>query len=388
MFIKSGTYNETTLEINKSVSLIGQDPLTTVMILTPRFIKVNTNIPFYYGSHFEDALNIQAPNVRISGLTIINNQEGGNTMISGNGDQITNNTIITNNVWLSSFQVFAQNTLINSSITFFGANTTIAANTIENGYIYLGVGSENVVVYGNGLFGDGEDGGIGVLGNASIVFHNTVRGSIKGITTVGEASGNIVCANIISGCSIGLEAFTENDNNIFFGNEVANNSCGVNAAEIWSIGKNQIFYHNNFINNTYQVNTNSTVKGSTGHDWELHHGGTFDNGAKGNYWSDYNGTDANRDGRGDSPYVIDSNRSDRYPLMSPFNISSIQFQLANWTYNTTYSFPEYPPEPKQENQTGQPEPFPVAPVAAASVATIAVVGACLLVYFKKRNHKP
>jgi hypothetical protein len=31
-------------------------------------------------------------------------------------------------------------------------------------------------------------------------------------------------------------------------------------------------------------------------------------------------------------------------------------------------------------------PFPVVPVAAASVATIAVVGAGLLVYFKKRRH--
>jgi hypothetical protein len=34
------------------------------------------------------------------------------------------------------------------------------------------------------------------------------------------------------------------------------------------------------------------------------------------------------------------------------------------------------------------EPFPAAPVAAASVATIAVLSVGLLVYFKKRNHKP
>jgi hypothetical protein len=32
------------------------------------------------------------------------------------------------------------------------------------------------------------------------------------------------------------------------------------------------------------------------------------------------------------------------------------------------------------------EPFPVAPVAVASVATIAVVGATLLIYFRKRKH--
>jgi hypothetical protein len=34
----------------------------------------------------------------------------------------------------------------------------------------------------------------------------------------------------------------------------------------------------------------------------------------------------------------------------------------------------------------EPEPFPTVPVVAASVVTVFVVGAGLLVYFKKRNH--
>lgn len=46
----------------------------------------------------------------------------------------------------------------------------------------------------------------------------------------------------------------------------------------------------------------------------------WDNGTTGNYWSNYNGTDNNGDGIGDTPYVIDHNNQDNYPLMTEFII--------------------------------------------------------------------
>jgi nitrous oxidase accessory protein NosD len=53
----------------------------------------------------------------------------------------------------------------------------------------------------------------------------------------------------------------------------------------------------------------------------------WDNGTQGNYWSDYNGTDANHDGIGDTPYSIDVLDRDRFPLMqSPIN-PSIQLSI-------------------------------------------------------------
>ena len=74
-----------------------------------------------------------------------------------------------------------------------------------------------------------------------------------------------------------------------------------------------IFYHNNFLNNTIHVHSvNST--------------NTWDNGCPsgGNFWSDYNGTDTNNDGIGDRPYMIDEKNQDRHPLMNPWTPSEYQ----------------------------------------------------------------
>ena len=49
----------------------------------------------------------------------------------------------------------------------------------------------------------------------------------------------------------------------------------------------------------------------------------WDNGTKGNFWSDYTGIDINSDGVGDTPYNLSDvgNKKDRYPLMEePFRI--------------------------------------------------------------------
>ena len=85
-----------------------------------------------------------------------------------------------------------------------------------------------------------------------------------------------------------------------------------------------IIYQNNIINNSFsnpgyqayeQTPQNFTNK--------------FDNGTIGNYWSNYNGSDSNHDGIGDSTYHIMENNTDRKPLMLPSNISRPFFIFLN-----------------------------------------------------------
>jgi len=227
------------------------------------------------------------------------------------------------------------------------------------------------------------------------------------------------------GISIGIS-----ESNIIVGNTISNSTS--QGIVLWDSPNNAI-YHNNFVNNTLHFyDTGATPSLNA-----------WDDGEEGNFWSDYNGTDANSDGIGDTPYRVDSNNQDGYPLMkrwdpakpvdnappqisisSPenklYNVSSvpltfsaneaasrISFSLDNQdnvtiTGNTTLSglpngshnLTVYVTD--QFGNTGAseiiyfsvdvPEPFPTLLVASASGVSITAVAACLLYYRKKRNH--
>jgi hypothetical protein len=84
---------------------------------------------------------------------------------------------------------------------------------------------------------------------------------------------------------------------------------------------NNVIYNDNFENNrVFQV---------YGFDYYTN---TWDNGypSGGNNWSDYNGTDSNDDGIGDTPYVISVYNTDRYPLMAPCSM----FDSGTWNGTT------------------------------------------------------
>lgn len=68
--------------------------------------------------------------------------------------------------------------------------------------------------------------------------------------------------------------------------------------------------HNSFIDNQYQIQAQGYKN-------------TWDSGypSGGNYWSDHNPPDQNRDKIGDSPYFVDENNTDWYPLIYPYSFA-------------------------------------------------------------------
>ena len=134
-----------------------------------------------------------------------------------------------------------------------------------------------------------------------------------------SSSNNTITGNTICNNNDGVYLRDLSNNNTITGNTICNNS---NNGIYLRDSSNNVIYLNKFIdNNVNAYNYNGT--------------NYFDNGTYGNYWSDYTGVDADSDGIGDTPYYIEEDAIDNYPLMSPANITidilGPQFMKITWT---------------------------------------------------------
>jgi len=206
----------------------------------------------------------------------------------------------------------------------------------------------------------------GFVNNSSIT-NNCLRDNGSGI----RAGTNCIVAgnNITQNSGVGLWAIS---NNLIKSNHVAKNEIGIGTGGsentiieniiienekgiyFFDSAENNLIYHNNLVNNEVQFYNKDSNASNT---WNNNH--------EGNYWSNYNGTDVDGDGIGDTPYVIDEKNQDNYPLMAPY---------------------EAPPTPSPE-PTPEINSFSTSLILIASGIAAAVVGVSLLVYFKKRRAK-
>ena len=178
----------------------------------------------------------------------------------------------------------------------YSHNNTVLSNEIESNYvngIYIDASTDNSIL-GNNVSSNGfsfiEGNGIILYASSNnTIAGNNVRSNKNGIRVYGWASNNNITENDI----------TENENGIVLDGDVTNT--------------NNLFYHNNFVGNAVHV---AIIGGG-------HPVNVWDNGSEGNYWDDYlekypNATEIDGTGIWDTPYVIDENNQDNYPIVPEF----------------------------------------------------------------------
>jgi parallel beta-helix repeat protein len=180
----------------------------------------------------------------------------------------------------------------------------------DNIYDSIVVERNNIVIDGAShiLQGTGDGTGIYLSGRSNVAIQNMqIRYFDYGIY-LRSSSGNNIYGNTITNNEWGIYLRESSDNNILYGNTITNNEWGI---QFYRRSSKNIFYHNSFIDNTGQVYVPYTREN------------IWDDGypSGGNYWSDYrnrypNATELDDSGLWDTPYVIDENNQDNYPLMS------------------------------------------------------------------------
>jgi parallel beta-helix repeat protein len=150
--------------------------------------------------------------------------------------------------------------------------------------------------------------------NVVISGNNITANAAEGIW-FDSSNNNIASGNNITNNGYGISLGSSSNNNVN-GNNITNNIYGFYLT--FASNRNTI-YHNDLMNNTNQVTSFDSTN-------------IWDDGypSGGNYWSDYNGTDANHDGIGDTLYTIAANNTDNYPLMGTLYSFTI-FAFSPWS---------------------------------------------------------
>lgn len=234
----------------------------------------------------------------------------------------SNNSISGNNVRLST-RPTPDDVASGVTILYSSSYNTISGNSIENAFegVQLQSSSNYNSVSGNDVKNNYY--GIGVVdSNYNSISGNTVTSGKVGIDFE-RCSNNIVCRNnITENNDNGITLYPQALSNVLYKNYIVNNHRGI---VLWEASYNSI-YNNNFVNNTQQVYIITSG-----------YNNLWDNGypSGGNYWSDYNGTDfysgpyqnvSGSDGIGDTPYVINSENRDNYPLFPPEKMRDLMIE--------------------------------------------------------------
>jgi len=169
-------------------------------------------------------------------------------------------------------------------------NNDVSENSLEDNEVGISLAwSANNNLEGNNMTNAAKRGSYGIR------LHSSAR--------------NTIIANLMANSLHGVKLIYESTENSLVSNNVTNNFYGIYV----SYASNNTIHHNSFVGNTNQAKSYKSVN-------------TWDDGypSGGNYWSDYRGVDEKSglgqdqlgsDEIGDTPYIIDENNRDRYPII-------------------------------------------------------------------------
>ena len=294
--VRNGTYHENVV-VNKSISLLGEDRKNTVID----------------GGGAGTVIQVDSDNVTISGFEIRNC-----SMAWGDWGITLN----------------------------YSSKSVISGNIVKAVYaIRVEGGSENSVKDNNVVGYDGSCVFHGlqlVNSSGNVVSDNNLSSDCHSALTMHNSSNNIISFNYISGHFVPFYFTMEkSSNNSIVGNTMWQPAPLFGGHIYFTESKRNVLYHNSFLADE-GPNIMSIDELSTNNTW--------DNGCEGNYWSAYNGSDLNGDGVGDTPYIIDGNNTDNYPLMNPYwNPADINHDLKVDIYDVVLACAAYSSTPSDPN---------------------------------------
>jgi len=223
----------------------------------------------------------------------------------------------------------------------FSTNSTVENASVSNTSNGIRIVSSNLITVKNNTLVENNHAIFDTLSKNDLIIGNQLLNNDNFGVAIANSNATTVKANLIQGNKCGIII----DGNPPFGG-----------------GKDNVIYHNNFINNTYQVYPYIAMPPNN----------TWDNGCEGNYWSDYNGTDTTSPSDGIGDTFLPWQDVDSYPLMNPYwNSADINHDLMVEGKDiaiTAKAFGSYPTHPRWNphadiNQDGMIEGKDIATVA-------------------------
>ena len=200
-----------------------------------------------------------------------------------------------------------------SNIVFDGAGHTInALRTFDNSGLRI-LQATNVTVKNLEIIGE----------NPTSVFLASSNCFITNITTQNALRVNGEFNTI-------TQSYLKKLSLWYSGNSIT--KCNMSEIYIASRSDSNIFFLNNFLLNNIN-----------GEYFIINTANFWDNGSVGNYWSNYtvkypNASEVGNSGIGDTPYIIDQNNIDHYPLMHPYDIEKDEIVKSTQELVTPPSF--------------------------------------------------